>query len=37
MDGAALQAQARRELVKLPSVEVDLYPTSARLLAPPKR
>ncbi|HTI96707.1 MAG TPA: serine/threonine-protein kinase [Rudaea sp.] len=31
-DGAALQAQARRELVKLPSVEVDLYPTSARLL-----
>ena len=32
-DGAALQRQARRELLKLPSVEVDLYPTSAKLLA----
>jgi hypothetical protein len=32
-DGAALRMQARRELLKLPSVGVDLYPTSARLLA----
>jgi serine/threonine-protein kinase len=37
MDGAALQAQARRELVKLPSVEVDLYQTAARLFALHKR
>ncbi|HST29049.1 MAG TPA: serine/threonine-protein kinase, partial [Rudaea sp.] len=36
-DGAALQAQARRGLDKLPSVELDLYPTAARLLAPQKR
>lgn len=36
-DGAALQMQARRELLKLPSVKVDLYPTSARLLASKKR
>jgi hypothetical protein len=36
-DGAALQMQARRELLKLPSVEVDLYPTSAKLLASKER
>ena len=36
-EGTALQAQARDELHKLPSVEVDLYPTSAKLLASKKR
>ena len=35
-EGAALQAQARDELHKLPSVEVDLYPTSTKLLASKK-
>jgi serine/threonine-protein kinase len=36
-DGTALRMQARRELHKLPSVDVDMYPTAARLLAAQKR
>jgi serine/threonine-protein kinase len=35
-DGAALQTQALSELHKLPSVEVDMYPTAARLLTEKK-
>lgn len=36
-EGAVLQAQARRELLKLSSVEVDMYPTAVKLLTQRKR